>query len=127
VKLLLDEMLSPEIARLLRARGHDVVAIKGDPLHESLSDLEVMNLARAQGRAVVTNNLVDFRPLHHDAIAPGSPGHFGMIFMPSTYRRTRADTGRIVEALDAKLAEFPGDSSLVSGEAWLSGEGLEHR
>ena len=119
VKLLLDEMLSPAIARQLRARGHDVDAIKGNPLHEALSDPEVMNLAREQGRALVTNNLVDFRPLHYEAIAPGGPGHYGMVFMPGGYRRTKADVGRIVDALEAKLAESPGDDALASGETWL--------
>ena len=119
VKLLLDEMLSPAIAQQLRARGHDVEAIKGNPLHEALSDPEVMNLARKQGRALVTNTLVDFRPLHHEAIAPGGPGHYGMVFMPGGYRRTMADAGRIVDALEAKLAESPGDDALASGETWL--------
>jgi hypothetical protein len=119
VKLLLDEMLSPAIADELRKRGHDVEAITGNPTHEAMSDAEVMDLARAQGRALVTNNLVDFRPLHHQAIAPGGGGHFGMVFMPGSYRRTKADTGRIIAALEAKLAEFPGDGDLGDGETWL--------
>jgi hypothetical protein len=119
VRLLLDEMLSPAIAQQLCDRGHDVKAIKGHPSHEALPDAEVMDLARSEGRAVVTNNLVDFRPLHHEVIAPGGPGHFGMVFMPGNYRRTKADTGRIVKALEAKLAEFPGDGELAGGETWL--------
>jgi predicted nuclease of predicted toxin-antitoxin system len=119
VKLLLDEMLSPLIAQQLRDHGHDVEAIAGNPLHTALSDDQVMHLARAHGRALVTNNLVDFRPLHHEAITPGGPGHFGMIFMPSAYRRTRSDVGRIVRALEAKLAEFPGDRDLADAETWL--------
>ena len=117
MKLLLDEMLSPVIAERLRARGHDVEAIAGS--REGLSDFDVMELARAEGRAVVTNNLVDFRPLHHEAVAPGGPGHHGMVFMPGTYRRTKADIGRIVRALEAKLAEYPGDDDLANGETWL--------
>jgi predicted nuclease of predicted toxin-antitoxin system len=119
VKLLLDEMLSPVIAQQLRERGHDVQAIKGHPQHQALSDREVMNLARTQGRAVVTNNLVDFRPLYYEAVAPGGPGHCGVVFMPGNYRRTKADTGCIVAALEAKLAEFPGDGDLADGETWL--------
>ncbi|MGH2944784.1 MAG: DUF5615 family PIN-like protein [Solirubrobacteraceae bacterium] len=119
MKLLLDVMLSPVIAQQLRERGHDVQAVTGHPQHEALSDREVMDLARDEGRAVVTNNLVDFRPLHHEAVAPGGPGHWGMVFMPGSYRRTKADTGRIVKALEAKLAEFPGDGDLASGETWL--------
>jgi hypothetical protein len=70
-------------------------------------------------RAIVTNNLRDYRPLHADAITPGGPGHFGMVFMPGSYRRTKADTGRIISALEAKLAEYPGDGDLANGECWL--------
>jgi predicted nuclease of predicted toxin-antitoxin system len=119
VRLLLDEMLSPVIAEQLRRHGHDAEAVKGRPLREGLSDREVMDLARLEHRAVVTNKLVDFRALHHEAIAPGGPGHCGMVFMPGDYRRTKADIGRIVTALRAKLDEYPGENDLVDGETWL--------
>jgi len=118
VKLLLDEMLSPDIAAQLRSRGHDVEAIKGSD-HEKLSDPQVMDLAREQQRALVTNNLRDYRPLHHEAVIPGGPGHHGMVFMPSAYRRRRDDIGRIVDALDKKLREHPGLADLANGETWL--------
>lgn len=39
--------------------------------------------------------------------------------MPGSYRRTKADTGRIVESLEAKLAELPGERDLANGETWL--------
>jgi hypothetical protein len=42
-----------------------------------------------------------------------------MIFMPGSYRRTRAGTGKIVAALEAVLSQYPGDSDVASGEAWL--------
>jgi hypothetical protein len=119
VKLLLDEMLSPAIARELCARGHDVEAVAAHPEHEALSDPDVLALARAQHRAVVTNNLRDFRPLHHEAITPGGAGHYGMIFIPGGYRRTKADTGRIITRLEAILTQYPGEQDLANGEAWL--------
>jgi predicted nuclease of predicted toxin-antitoxin system len=119
VKLLLDEMLSPAIARELRARGHDVEPVAGHPDREALSDPEVLALARSEHRAVVTNNLRDFRPLHNEAITPGGPGHFGLIFMPGGYRRTRAHTGKIIAALEAILTRCPGENDLANGEAWL--------
>ena len=112
-------MLSPAIAREFRERGHDVLAVADHPGWVALSDPEVMALARTERRAVVTNNLRDYRPLHADAITPGGPGHFGMVFMPSTYRRTKEDTGRIIAALEAKLAECPGGEDLANGECWL--------
>jgi hypothetical protein len=119
VKLLLDEMLSPVIARELRSRGHDVEAVAGNPGREALSDPEVLALARAEHRALVTNNLRDFRPLHHEAVTPGGSGHYGMIFIPGSYRRTRADTGKIIAALEAIHAQYPGEADLANGEAWL--------
>jgi hypothetical protein len=118
VKLLLDEMLSPDIAAQLRSRGHDVEAINGSD-HETLPDPQVMDLAREQQRALVTNNLRDYRPLHHEAVISGGPGHHGMVFMPSAYRRRRADIGRIVDALDKKLQQYPGLADLANGETWL--------
>lgn len=78
-----------------------------------------MDLARSERRALVTNNLVDFRPLHHEAVTPGGSGHFGMVFMPGSHRRTKADVGRIVTALQAKLDDFPGERDLADGETWL--------
>lgn len=112
-------MLTPTIARELTARGHDVTAVAGDPAHQALSDTDVLDLARSQRRTIVTNNIRDFRPLHTEAVAPGGLGHSGIIFMPATYRRTKADTGRILAALEAKLTEHPGESDLANAEAWL--------
>ena len=68
---------------------------------------------------MVTNNIVDFRPLHHAAITPGGPGHYGMVFMAGNHRRTKADTGRIVTALDATLEQYAGEADLANGETWL--------
>jgi hypothetical protein len=68
---------------------------------------------------VVTGNLRDFRPLHYEAITPGGAGHFGMIFMPGGYRRTRAGTGRIIAALEAIRTANPGEDDLANAEAPL--------
>jgi len=119
VKLLLDEMFAPAIARELRSRGHDVESVSGRSEWQALSDAEVVEVARRERRAIVTNNLRDFRPLHHEAIVPSGSGHFGMVFVPGSYRRTKADVGRIVSALERKLDEYPGDEGLAGGETWL--------
>jgi predicted nuclease of predicted toxin-antitoxin system len=112
-------MLSPAIARELQARGYDVEAVAGHPDREALPDPEVLALARTERRAVVTNNVRDFRPLHVEAVMPGGPGHYGMIFMAGNYRRTKSDIGRIIAAIEGKIKQYPGDEALVNAEEWL--------
>ena len=119
MRLLLDEMLSPVIARELQARGHDVQAVAAHPAREALPDPEVLALARSERRTIVTNNVRDFRPLHVEAVLPGGPGHYGMIFVSGNYRRTKSDIGRIVAALEVKLTQYPGDEALANAEEWL--------
>jgi len=41
-----------------------------------------------------------------------------MIVVPGNYRRTRADTGRIIAALEAILVLHPGEEDLANGQAW---------
>ena len=118
MRLLLDEMLSPDIAQQLRGRGHDVEAIAASE-HAELDDPDVLDLARSQQRAVVTNNVRDFRPLHVAAVQPGGTGHYGMVFISGNFRRTKADVGRIVLALEAKLGAYPGVDDLANAEEWL--------
>jgi hypothetical protein len=119
LRLLLDEMLSPAIARELRSRGHDVEAIQEHPEWCSYEDPQVLDLAREEHRALVTDNLVDMRPLHYEAIAPGGVGDYGMIFIPGGRPRTRGSAGKIVAALEQKLASHPGENDLADAEDWL--------
>jgi len=119
LKLLLDEMFSPAVAHALRARGHDVEAIKEHPDWAGLTDREVIALARREQRVIVTKNLRHFRPLHAELIAPDAAGHTGFVFLPTNYPHTTADVGRLVAALEAKLVEYPGDQDLANAETWL--------
>lgn len=118
MKLLLDEHLSPVIAQALRERGHDVVAIVERREWVQLSDDDVLELARAEQRAVVTNNLRDFRPRAAALVTSGA-GHHGMVYVPGSYRRTNKDLGRIVDALATILDARPDPDGLRNGETWL--------
>lgn len=118
MRLLLDEQLSNDIAAGLRDRGHDVVAVKDQPAWMGMTDDEIMELARRERRGVVTNNVRDYRPLAARSVL-GGEGHFGMVFMPGGYRRTRADIGRIVRALEAVLEAHPADDALANRELWI--------
>jgi predicted nuclease of predicted toxin-antitoxin system len=119
LRLLLDEMLSRSIAEGLRRRGHDAIALTENPGWVSLGDAEVLELARSERRALVTNNVADFRALHLLAIQSGATGHFGIIFLSSQRRRRKADSGLIIKALEQTLADHAQDDALANSEAWI--------
>ena len=61
MKLLLDEMYPTLIVRALAARGHDVASVHESP-GSGASDEQVFDHAQSDGRAVVTENVRDYRP-----------------------------------------------------------------
>jgi hypothetical protein len=56
------------------------------------------------------------RRRHAELIAPGGAGHAGLVLVPTTQRLTRADLGRLVAALEARLVEYPGVQDLANAE-----------
>lgn len=120
MKLLLDEHLSPEIARQLREHGHDVVSVgerielrgRPDRVHfASLPD---------EQRAIVTRDLGDFRPLLVEALRRGS-STYGLVCVPARFPLNRDGIGRLIAALDALLQAYPKTDAAISlgGEIWL--------
>jgi predicted nuclease of predicted toxin-antitoxin system len=80
VRLLLDEMFSPEIASELVKRGHDVVAVAADPGLVGLPDEQVLEWATDQGRCLVTENVRDVEVLRRAAAAQGGT-HAGVALL----------------------------------------------
>jgi Domain of unknown function (DUF5615) len=106
--LLLDEMLSGDIADQLRSKGHDVLAVLADSALLALPDNQILAHATATGRALVTANIKDFMPLDAQYRAAGQI-HAGLIFISSkTFRQDRAYTSAITGALSAFLDQDPG-------------------
>ena len=106
--LLLDEMLSGNIADELRSKGHDVLAVVADSALLALPDDQILAHATATGRALVTANIKDFMPLDAQYRATGQT-HAGLIFISSkTFRQDRAYTAAITGALSAFLDQDPG-------------------
>lgn len=100
-RLLLDEMLAVKIAHQLRERGHDVYAITERPHLVSLPDDQVLALAEAEGRAVVTANIGDFATLDARWAASGRE-HGGIVFVTTAaFPQDRSFIGALVTALDA--------------------------
>jgi predicted nuclease of predicted toxin-antitoxin system len=119
VRLVLDEHFSPEIARQLRNRGHDAVAARERTEVHGLADADLLALATAERRALVTENVADFVELHRTSILTRR-AHFGIIFTsPRQFPRTRRAIGRMVRALGALLAANPSDGALADQTWWL--------
>lgn len=110
MKLLLDEMYSATVAEQLRARGRDVISIH-DPSHRRLEgapDEEVFATAAVEDRALVTENVPDFRRLEAQALVRGEQPP--RLIFTTNRQFPRGDprtTGRLVRALQA----------LIDGEA----------
>jgi hypothetical protein len=115
LKLLLDEMISWWIAVELRNRGHDVVAVKRDrPALERLVDPTVLAAAAIELRAVVTNNVRDYRQAHERMLARGED-HYGVVYTyDDSLPRNRSAIPLWISALDRFLAERPAEDALLN-------------
>ena len=116
MRALLDEQLSPEIATLLRERGYDVVAVADRTELIGSSDRVLLEVASGERRAVITNNVKDFRPLAAERLARGQT-HGGLILLPSSRTRTRASVERLAAAIESVLRSHP--DGLASSEQWV--------
>jgi predicted nuclease of predicted toxin-antitoxin system len=121
VRLLLDEHLSPEIARQLRASGHDVIAVAERPEMLGRSDRVHFASMSEQRRAIVTRDLGDFRPLLADAVRAGTKT-YGLVCVPARVSLSRKSIGLLVDSLERLLREHPGDDDAIDrgGEIWLT-------
>jgi predicted nuclease of predicted toxin-antitoxin system len=97
VKLYLDEMIAPSVARALRDRGHDVVAAVE---RGALGASDAAQLARAiqEERALATYNVSDFVALASAAASAGRD-HWGIVLIsqrslpPATIAKVRRSYG----------------------------------
>lgn len=119
MKLLLDEMFSPELARALRHRDHEVVAVgeRGDL--SSAPDAEVLATATREERAVLTEDVADFAALAQ-SYARSRQAHHGIVLTSAErFTRRRAGLGHLVRALDAFLLKHPAVDALRGQTRWL--------
>jgi predicted nuclease of predicted toxin-antitoxin system len=120
VRLLLDEHYSPEIARQLRTRGHDVVAVAERADLVGLGDDELLRRMAQEQRAILTNNVKDFVPLSSRA-ALERDDHFGLLLTSDKSMPRRNDAiGRVVDALDAFLQCHQAEHSCGNQVQWLT-------
>lgn len=115
VKLILDEMHAPGIAKSLTDESFDVIAVAAQTGLRGIPDEDLLSYATAQGRAVVTENVSDYMPLATQW-AGGGKAHAGVIFTnPRRFSRaTSAYPGNLIVALQEFLTSPP-----ITGESWI--------
>jgi hypothetical protein len=108
VRLLFDEMLSSEIARQLRSRGHDATAVDGDFSLRGLSDQDIFDYAQLDERVIVTYNRDDFLALDRQFRGRGREHNGIVILNPRRFPQGVASIGALVLALsDSVLTARP--------------------
>jgi predicted nuclease of predicted toxin-antitoxin system len=116
VKALLDEQLSAQIAVLLRQIGHDVQAVTERPDLMGRSERIIFEVASSEGRAVITNNVKDFRPLAAEWLAQGRV-HAGLILLHAARTRTRSAIAVLADRISTVLRDNP--DGLSGSERWI--------
>jgi predicted nuclease of predicted toxin-antitoxin system len=121
MRLLLDEMYPAAVAIALRDRGHDVIAVQEHQTLRQSSDEALFDAAQDLGRAIVTENMVDFLPLHARTLGAGT-SHHGLILTTNRRfpRHRRRAIGALVAALDQFLRSPLARDEAASLVQWLS-------
>jgi hypothetical protein len=119
LRLLLDEHYTRVIAEQLRERGQDAVAVTERPDLVGLDDSELLRLAAAERRALLTENWGDFQRVLREAEASGAR-HFGVVFTSSErLPHGKGTIGLYVRVLDDFLTRHPAEDALVDTYRWL--------
>ena len=108
------------VAAALRERRHDAASVVDRLDLVGRPDAVILEAGRAEGRTVVTENVVDFRPLAR-YLLDRDGSHAGLVFTSNRRwpRHRRATFGRLVDALDALVLELPHERALADREHWL--------
>ncbi|MCL6643270.1 MAG: DUF5615 family PIN-like protein [Candidatus Bipolaricaulota bacterium] len=104
IKLYLDEMVPTDLARVLRQYGYDVMTAQEAGMLGK-ADVEHLEYASAQGRAILTFNIKDFAKLHRSWHKEGKH-HAGIIVSPELEMRRFGELLRLcLKLLDQAIPE----------------------
>jgi predicted nuclease of predicted toxin-antitoxin system len=116
MRILLDAHISGRtVGKALVEDGHDVHALDSEPELEGLSDPEVLELAAAEGRVLVTANIRDFEPILREWTGE-SRSHAGVILVPSSVRNEAF--GVLISGVEEMLADT-GQEEWVDRVEWI--------
>ena len=97
-----------------------MVAVQEEARLTGLSDEVDFATSPKERRAIVTENLMDFRPLLAMAIKAGRTNYGLVCVSPKTFPRSKRHIGLMIEAFEAFLTAHPEDGAIQGqGEYWL--------
>lgn len=104
MKLLLDEMYPPALARVLHAAGIDAITIIELGM-TGTADPDVFAYAVAENRPLLTENVADFVTIaaHHSSTGACHPGL--LIALSNRFSRRASGRAAIVKAIQAHQAQ----------------------
>lgn len=119
MRLLLDEMHAREVAAQLRERGVDAVAVSERLEWRGLPDPDLLAVATAERRVLVTENVKDFAALAR-AWSAARRGHAGIVFThPRRFPRgARGHVSRLTDALAAFVDREARDLGSADSFIW---------
>jgi hypothetical protein len=118
VRLVLDNHYPAVVATRLRDGGFDVATA-----HElecaDFDDEQLLEECTRTGRALLSNNAVDFIPIARQWQAQGR-AHSGIVLTSdATFPRHRAAVGSLISALTTLLSQHRSENSLADQVVWL--------
>jgi len=120
LRLLLDEQQDRAIAKLLRDDGYDVIAIAERREWRELADVDVLAMAIAGRRAVVTEDARDFAILQRRVLDERRT-HYGIVLTSSQrFPRRKRGPNPLAAALRKLLDVNRSEASLRDQLIWLS-------
>lgn len=119
MRLLLDEMYPPKLAEELRRRGHDVAAVAERPELRASEDEALLLAASADGRVLLTENILDYPEIVATLAAEQRPHHGVILVASRTFPRTERGFGLLLRSIDADLSERTDAEAIPGGIHWL--------
>lgn len=118
-RFLLDEHINPTVAIQLRRKGYDAISLH-EGHHLGLLDPEVLELAAAQRRSIVTYKVIDFEALASQWFARNR-SHSGIVLVHEKTIPQRA-VGGLVRALASLADRYPSPHALDHQVIYLTRE-----
>ncbi len=116
MRLLLDVRVSSRyLGRPLSEQGHDIHALDTDSQNKELEDDEVLELATAEGRIVITHNVRHFAPELRRRQESGKH-HAGCILVTLPHNAY----GEILRQLEALFMSLPTAADWLDRAVWVS-------